>query len=1762
MANYCGSCGKPVSVGAKFCKSCGSPVAQATVLSHGQPMAKPVVQLQKQTFCRHCGKPVSTGAKFCGTCGNSLVAAAVIPQAQPKTTQTVQPYAQPKTQLAIQTQPKKQQMAQPQPQAKTQQTVQPQSQTKNNQAVQPQVQSKTKQVVKKAPVQNAMQLAAVVRAPASKGMTSYEMDSINRVGALSQNIVNPFRTVMSFFPRVISGFKNIKKRPLSLIAMILIPLIWILLFILRRTGNDDNIIVKILSWLSYGGDAGNRSLLGVTGSVIGRGTVALAYSSLLTGGLGKLKSGVKGLFSKQSVPGVAQSKGLSMGWLITGTGAGLIMSRFVAGIPSWSGSMAIIATMFVSLQACGNSSGYLYSIARSITSRVINSKGGKTEDKNAIRMLLMGFIASFACMIPYSAGNSIIMLITETEGEGVLSLLPLITGIVLLIVGMILVLIGKKKINKQAVQAVMSVILVFLIAGQFGMRNVNAEEHTGYWKYTGTEVDGPDVNLDGSTMTGGNGHFTCTAKCLESDHSEFHDGSCVGESVTITIDVEEPPKTTLKPGQEVTMAVNASFTASNPHDGVLLYTCKVRCNMGTNQFHNREIDFLTSDGAEALGIDRTWEANDFYGYGGHFVVIGGDQTFRATIPDGYDGEVLWIRQSFSYGRGEDAIDVYYNYEWVDTTSATAATTQTQETTPSVAGWVTETEEDDDDTKIDLVIDSNADKDPGLQDGGSISDGIVEGWKTVKDTIAAAGGIAAAISAIVLGLTDNKKYRMVIYKNFGDVIRHGEEVFVYACIVERDEKGNEHVNLELTGQINIFSTDGTLNVYEAGALAGEYKAAQVSIAPDAPKDLDVGIVSFKFTGKGGSFTNRMKFKLEEPRIIFYQENLALPAGYEDHEALQFTVKGFNLDNVKIKVETSEGSSYEAEYVPSENVPGTYFAIITDVDRSRQEAGTVANSMLYVTASDDKYSITEGLPLLRVNEGLNVALPALNCYRAPLDSAAGKSVEELTKDDFVPATSTARVILVLYNAEDHTIDQMPVLPEFELVPVDTDPVVKQRVDELGIEAKLTKVERGYSEVTFFCTKAYLEPPCRFRINLKASYTFEGKTYNCEKEVLMRSQPVRLFQSAAEESQAAAADKEVERKLDWMLTLISRNNWESELTGEVMIARLLLDNYEWTYGYDALLTYQVLDNFYQVMYSHNRKYLIENAELNRLADPERDDWCHELEYRTRFLDSWGGIAVRIGLAIGTGGWSEAAFLALDVNRAVVQYNDATPKEQRTTWGQVKAGAVPVAIWLAFAGAGKAATKVVPKVGAWASSKIAGSKFIPQKVKNVVIKVGKYFTEKAENVKNCDPKNLGTRASQAEAAMNAASKQGEAEASALLKSMSGDMNSLEKLLAAAQKAGDKEGAALLKEIKIAVEMYKLSGEAAMTEGALKQNIIKLCQNKFAIEQLIRENPGQVNVYRKLITSYRNKFLYDPIKKDSCKHIAEMLNCDPRRISIKSVSGNTAEALEKGTAFAHDLDVTFVYKNAKGEFIELPQAIAEDALYKTTCRHAGVEFKNLAEARAFADKLQIHACQPSDAERLPEVQKFLDKLLRTEALEKESVGKFINAENYKTVTPYRTGMTQIQKACPDVKTAESLMKQLEAYNAGRGSLSKEAQSVIEGVGNVKDGFRFLGKGCNNIKFKGIGGYTLGGKTGLNSTFHTVDGAAKYVASGQADVATGLRVMDSMGGFENCANNCFSQMGEVNKVLQKGVQAGTGNVVPAVSGAIGNGFTQGSFMNN
>ncbi len=143
--------------------------------------------------------------------------------------------------------------------------------------------------------------------------------------------------------------------------------------------------------------------------------------------------------------------------------------------------------------------------------------------------------------------------------------------------------------------------------------------------------------------------------------------------------------------------------------------------------------------------------------------------------------------------------------------------------------------------------------------------------------AGAAGVAGAASGASGGSSDGgsseeeteaeSTYKMYIYKDFSDKIRYGDNpVFVYARMAEVTAKGEELERPDLTGQIEIFSQSGVLEI-GAATMAGSYMGASVSAyianQTNAPTE---GVISFKFNGKGGIFQNNVKFQLIGEAVI--------------------------------------------------------------------------------------------------------------------------------------------------------------------------------------------------------------------------------------------------------------------------------------------------------------------------------------------------------------------------------------------------------------------------------------------------------------------------------------------------------------------------------------------------------------------------------------------------------------------------------------------------------------------------------------------------------------------------------------------------------------------------------------------------------------------------------------------------------------------------------------------------------------------------------
>ncbi|MBR3268861.1 MAG: hypothetical protein IKI58_09135 [Oscillospiraceae bacterium] len=156
--------------------------------------------------------------------------------------------------------------------------------------------------------------------------------------------------------------------------------------------------------------------------------------------------------------------------------------------------------------------------------------------------------------------------------------------------------------------------------------------------------------------------------------------------------------------------------------------------------------------------------------------------------------------------------------------------------------------------------------------GTLATGAAVGGAAAAAAAAGAGGGAggggAANSGDHSGKQRQSSYKMYVQKDFSNAIRKGAEKpsVIRVRMAEITPEGIERDRNDLTAQISISSD--SLTVHNA-VLAGRYCEVTVSAPADSPAS-EAGI-TFTFTGKGGTLSNTVVFRLvDAPRLQFAEE----------------------------------------------------------------------------------------------------------------------------------------------------------------------------------------------------------------------------------------------------------------------------------------------------------------------------------------------------------------------------------------------------------------------------------------------------------------------------------------------------------------------------------------------------------------------------------------------------------------------------------------------------------------------------------------------------------------------------------------------------------------------------------------------------------------------------------------------------------------------------------------------------------------------------
>lgn len=254
------------------------------------------------------------------------------------------------------------------------------------------------------------------------------------------------------------------------------------------------------------------------------------------------------------------------------------------------------------------------------------------------------------------------------------------------------------------------------------------------------------------------------------------------------------------------------------------------------------------------------------------------------------------------------------------------------------------------------------------------------------------GAGAAAGAVLADSSGNNNsptssFAMCVNKNFENTIELGQTpVPVFAHIVEYPPGGGMRPRPDLTQSIRTFSGDGKLIVKDGGITNGYRKAL---VSADANSTEDNGMVSFRFEGKGGMFTENIIFKIIQPEIVFAQDNLGLSAHHEKEVEFHFALMNMPDDTeVKAKIISPKNKTrYSLDVRPCEEMPRLYRVKLRDISpKDEADAGTTERHVLHVEAkikadaARPERIVEKDYEIFRIHMGLVLRLEAdaIGCY----------------------------------------------------------------------------------------------------------------------------------------------------------------------------------------------------------------------------------------------------------------------------------------------------------------------------------------------------------------------------------------------------------------------------------------------------------------------------------------------------------------------------------------------------------------------------------------------------------------------------------------------------------------------------------------------------------------------------------------------------------------------------------------------------------------
>lgn len=334
----------------------------------------------------------------------------------------------------------------------------------------------------------------------------------------------------------------------------------------------------------------------------------------------------------------------------------------------------------------------------------------------------------------------------------------------------------------------------------------------------------------------------------------------------------------------------------------------------------------------------------------------------------------------------------------------------------------------------FVVDTDASEDPGTEMAAGIPDGVFKAAVAVAGAAAALG--MAGLGALSGGKSpfsgnqieedaggddqdrkeeDEKqaRFRMYLYKEFGDTLEQGRDYLLYVRIAQEDEGGKETDRSDMTGEVNIISEDGSLTFDGPPFFTSRKGRSYLCVKARLSKDYagTQAVASFLYQGEGGTFRNNLLFKLAgNPRIELEKKTIRIQSWSGKSWTCWYKFIDFPQDT-KHEIETMnlQGAESAEEAFGPGNIQAGRFQVEDGFDEEKRPAIIVKEvgekgpfdrfeeryegSLIAYPEIRDLDMLAEKFEILRCNEGplpdyggkeYGLEPGQLRCFRADPES----------------------------------------------------------------------------------------------------------------------------------------------------------------------------------------------------------------------------------------------------------------------------------------------------------------------------------------------------------------------------------------------------------------------------------------------------------------------------------------------------------------------------------------------------------------------------------------------------------------------------------------------------------------------------------------------------------------------------------------------------------------------------------------------------------